>query len=68
MPKGDFQMKQELNWLTTDPCFELDEDKEEETLLINKLIDKTPEIIMVMEMEGGPWKMNSNRVNKISHI
>ena len=40
MQKENCQKRQEWNYLTTDPCYELEEDKEGE-LQINKLIETT---------------------------
>ena len=49
MPKENFQMKQELNCLTTGPCYELEGDKEEEIRKGFRKTDKTQEAITEME-------------------
>ena len=48
MPKENSQMKQELNYQTIDPCYELGEDKEDSAKRYIRLSDKTLEITMEM--------------------
>ena len=68
MPKGDFQMKQELNYPTTDPCYELGEGKGEGMKKDIKQTDKTLEITTEMEMVEITQIENQNKTVITHHI
>ena len=51
MTKESFRMKQELNYQTIGPCYELGKDNAEGMLKNIKQIEMTPEITKVMGME-----------------
>ena len=68
MPKENFQMKQELNCLTTGPCYELGGDKEEGMWKGIRKTDKTQEIITEMEMgESEIAEAEKNKTKMIYH-
>ena len=53
MRREDYPMRQELNYLTTDPCFELggDKDKEMWTHKMNKETETMTTEKVIMEMK-----------------
>ena len=82
MQKESYHKKQEQNCLTTDPCYELEEDKEEELrnnkpititmiiiiTIIIKITIMIMEMVMIMETMTDKIDKKNKRINKIKII